>query len=327
MKAAYASFLIFCSLPVPCSAEIVTRSLQAEVRSIRTSNGPSGPESLLTAGHRFNFTVQYNTELPEGAPHGEVFGHTGSYWMIGDWTIEDGAALGLAVGFGTIGFTNDHPSWDAVRFSADQTQTFGLFGPALLTGATVVLSDATRTTLSSTDLAPLPDPTTFSAGEFALSFHDYFGDVAEPTPRTIVLGRIVSIDRNPGRALYQCKGFGAPMHQPLTLVRGGQRGLPLRANLLDEAGRPVGARLQSRPILRVLQTDGQLARQRGMSFLELDGEDGSLVLRGGQWQYALQGDAFPEAGSYLVYVTTPDQNEYVIEPQCTLEVQVVERGG
>jgi hypothetical protein len=325
MKAAFASFLVCCSLPVPCIAEIVTRSLQAEVRSVRTSNGPSGPESLLPPGHRFNLTVQYTTELPEGAPHGELLGHTGRYWMIGDWTIEDGAALGLAVGFGTIGFTNDHPSWDAVRFTADQTQTFGLFGPALLTGATVVLSDATRTALKSTDLASLPDLAAFSAGEFALSFHDYFGDVADPTPRTIVLGRIVSIDRYPDRPVYQCKGFGAPLQKPLRIVRGDSRFLPLRANLLDAQRRPVGARLLSRPILRVLQTDGRLASQRGMSFLELDGEDGSLVLRGGQWQYSLRGDAFPEAGNYLVYVASPDQNEYVIDPQCVLEVQVADR--
>jgi hypothetical protein len=62
-----------------------------------------------------------------------------------------------------------------------------------------------------------------------------------------------------------------------------------------------------------------------MSFLELDGEDGSLVLRGGQWQYSLRGDVFPEAGSYLLWISSPDQNEYVIEPQCTLEVQVVDR--
>jgi hypothetical protein len=322
MKAAFAFFVFCCSLPVPCTAEIVSRSLQAEVRSVRTSNGPSGPESILTPGHRFNFTVQYTTELPEGAPHGELLGHTGHYWMIGDWLIEDGAELGLAVSFGTIGFTNDHPSWDAVRFSADQTQTFGQLGPALLTGATVVLSDASRTALGSTDLASLPDVEAFSAGEFALSFHDYFGEGTGPTPRTVVLGRIASIDRNPDRPVYQCQGFGAPMQKPLRLARGEQRGLPLRASLSDAAQRPVGARLKSRPILRVLQTDGQLARQRGMSFLELDDEDGSLVLRGGQWQYALRGNAFPEAGTYLVYVTSPDQNEYVIEPQCLLEVQV-----
>lgn len=327
MKAAFALLALGCSLSLPCAAEIVTRTLQAEVRSIRTSNGPSGPESLLAAGHRFNFTVQYNTELPEGAPHGEVLGHTGNYWMIGDWSIEDGAALGLAVSFATIGFTDNHPSWDAVRFSADQTQTFGQFGPALLTGATVVLSDATRSALGSTGLVSLPELSAFSAGEFALSFHDYFGEGTGPTPRTIVLGRIASIDRNPGRATYACRGFGAPLRKPLRVVRGEQRLLPLRATLLDAEQRPVGARLSSRPILRVLQTDGQLARQRGMSFLELDDEVGSLVLRGGQWQYALHGDLFPEAGNYLVYVGSPDQNEYVIEPQCMLEVQVVERAG
>jgi hypothetical protein len=126
MKSAFALFVLCCSLPVPGAAEIVSRSLQAEVRSIRTSNGPSEVETLLPPGHRFSLNVQYNTEIPEGAPPGEVLGHTGSYWMIGDWLIEDGAALGLAVSFGTIGFSNDHPSWDAVRFTADQTQTFGV---------------------------------------------------------------------------------------------------------------------------------------------------------------------------------------------------------
>lgn len=324
MKTGFALLVLCCSLPVPGAAEIVTRSLQAEVRSVRTSNGPSEVESLLGPGHRFSLTVQYNTELPEGAPRGEVFGHTGSYWMLGDWSIEDGAALGLAVGFATIGFSNDHPSWDAVRFTADQTQTFGVFGPALLTGAAVVLSDSTRTALSSTDLVSLPDLAAFSAGEFALSFHDYFGAGTEPTPRSIVLGRILSIDRTPDRPVYQCRGFGAPLQRPLRIVRGVHRGLPLRASLIDEAQRPVGASLLSRPILRVLQTDGQLARQRGMSFLELDEEDASLVLRAGQWQYNLHGDAFPETGSYLLWISSPDQNEYLIEPQCILEVQVVD---
>jgi hypothetical protein len=99
--------------------------------------------------------------------------------------------------------------------------------------------------LSSTALVSLPELAAFSAGEFALSFHDYFGAGTEPIPRTIVLGRILSLDRNPDRPAYQCKGFGAPLQQPLRLVRGAQRGLPLRASLFDEAQRPIGANLLS----------------------------------------------------------------------------------
>jgi len=303
--------------PAAGSAEVVTATLDAEVSRVIVRDGPSFPATQLPVGHPLTLSLQYTTVMPEGAAGETLIGYAGHHWMIGEWLIADAGQLGVSVGFGTMSFGNDHPAWDAVRFTGDSTQVFGNYGPALLSGATVVLSDASRTALDSTHLVPLPSLEAFSNGEFALSFHDYFGDQAGATPRTLVLGRIGSLDRNPDVPELRCQGIGSA--QPLRLV--GRKPLLLRATLRDGQGGVLAGALPRAPILRVLQVDGAVA-QRGMSFLELDGEDARFVLRGGQWQYSLRAESLPGPGSYLVYLTSPDQNAWRVAPQCLVEVVV-----
>ena len=110
------------------------------------------------------------------------------------------------------------------------------------------------------------------------------------------------------------------MHRARQLrLDGGQR-LNLRATLVDAAGASVAeADLSARPIVRVLQLGGPL---RLRYVMDLPAAEVDFQFDRGRWTYTLQGASLPGAGTYLVSMTSPDQNEYVIDAQCRVEITV-----
>ena len=304
---------------LPCAAQSTGSVYDGTVTRVITRDGPSEPEGRLPVGHRIAFWLDYLIVMPEGAGDEIVVGPTGYHWMIGGWAIADDAGLGVSVNFGTLSLTNDHPRWDAARYTGDPTQVFGRYGSALLSGASAVLTDLDRNALSSTHLAPMPPMSAFDSGEFALEFRDYFSDVIGPTPRTLVLGRIDVEGRPPAGKAFGCEGFGG------VATLAAHRPLMLRASLRDAAGVPLAIDGDAlRPIVRVLQVDGQFS-QGGMGFIELDGVEPAFARRGRQWQLQLPVRAFPNLGSYLVYLASPDSDVYVVAPDCLLELTVPAR--
>ena len=299
----------------PCAAEFTGAVFDGTVTRVVTRDGPSEPEGRLPVGHRIAFFLQYRTVMPEGAGEEMVIGPTGYHWMIGEWSMADDAGLGVSVGFGTLSLTNDHPRWDAIHFTGDSTQVFGRYGSALLTGTSLVLTDPGRTALASTHLAPMPPLSAFASGEFAFAFADLFSDIAGPPwPRTLVLGRIDVDDRQPMGTAFTCEGFGG------AAALSGHRPLMLRASLRDAGGAPLSIDGDAmRPIVRVLKGWGELR------FIELDGVEPAFARHGRQWQLKLPSSAFPEPGTYFVYLTSPDSDRYVVAPDCLLELTVAAR--
>jgi len=301
----------------PCAAELTGAVFDGTVTRVITRDGPSEPEGRLPVGHRIAFSLQYQTVMPEGAGEEILIGPTGYHWMIGGWMMADDAGLGVDIGHGTLSLTNDHPRWDAARFTGDPTQVFGRYGSALLTGASVLLTDPDRNALSSTHLGPMPPLSAFDSGEFALAFQDYFSDVAGPPwPRTLVLGRIDVDGRPPLGTAFTCEGFGG------AATLSAHRPLMLRASLRNTAGEPLAIDDDAlRPIVRVLQVDGVWPRG-DLGFVELDGVEPAFARHGRQWQLQLPVRAFPNAGTYLVYLGSPDFDRYVVAPDCLLELTV-----
>jgi hypothetical protein len=300
----------------PCAAQTTGAVFDGTVTRVITRDGPSEPEGRLPVGHRIAFSLEYLTVMPEGAGQEIVIGPTGYHWMIGGWMMADDAGLGVSVNFGSLSLTNDHPRWDAARFTGDPTQVFGRYGSALLSGASAVLTDPDRSALTSTHLGPMPSLSAFDSGEFALEFRDYFSEAVGPTPRTLVLGRIDVAGRPPAGKAFSCEGFGGAA----TLAA--HRPLMLRASLNDAAGAPLAIDDDAlRPIVRVLQMDG-VSSQGGMGFIELDGVEPAFARRGRQWQLQLPVQAFSKAGTYLVYLASPDSDRYVVAPDCLLELTV-----
>jgi hypothetical protein len=260
-------------------------------------------------------TTLFPTDTPPSLPYTSLYTVPG-FWDVletggGGFGRSTGAANGASV-------TDDHPAWDALAFTAD-TETGGAqsSGETLISGAALVLSDPSRTALSSNALLPMPPFSAFASGDIAVSFltmpdeeQSFEGSGA------LVLGRVISPDDDPSTPAYRCPGFAAPAHPRVTL-RNEHRRLQLNAALTRGDGQPVGTgELVSRPIIRVLSLTG-------LSYVtSLAADDGRFSARGGRWTYTLQGDALPGPGRYLVYMSTPDSDEYVFDQLCTVEVTV-----
>jgi hypothetical protein len=312
MSAWLASILSLAAFP--CAAEWTGAVFDGTVTHVVTRDGPSETEGRLPVGHRIAFFLEYQTVLPEDAPQEIVIGPTGYHWMIGEWSMADDAGLGVSVGLGTLALTNDHPRWDAIRYTGDPTQVFGRYGDSMLMGASLVLTDPGRTALASTDLAPMPALSAFASGEFAFVFADIFAATTGPWPSTLVLGRIDVAGHPPTGTAFTCEGFGG------AAALSGRRPLMLRASLRDAGGAPLlidGDAL--RPIVRVLKVWG------GLSFIELDGVEPAFIRHGPQWQLQLPASAFPDPGTYFVYLASPDTDRYVVAPDCLVELTVAAR--
>lgn len=307
------------ALPAGAHAGIASFAFEAEVREVVVTDGPTSAGGFLKPGQRLEFTIRYETDTP-----GTVDGDTATYWLRGEWAMDFGGGQQGSAGFGTITVTDDNPAWDAITFSADPTNVFGGVGVSVLQGATMVLTDSRQTAFSSLALVPVPPFDAFTSGEFELLFIDLF---SETMGSTRVRGRIVSIDGTP-RAVYRCEGFNAPFDRAITLASGSQRVFPLQARLRDVSDAPVGpVGLLSRPVLRVLREveGGEIEVTGTIGYVGLGADDAGFVYRDGAWRLNLRGMALPEPGRYAVSMTTPDQDEYVIEPRCEARFRVLPR--
>lgn len=248
--------------------------------------------------------------LPDSDPIDSLY--TTQYQLRGNWSIDP--VHGSLNGVGAyIGVTNDHPAWDALTFSTGPASD--RIVNAHLNAVSMVLADPSRSALASTALPTSVPPAAFSNGEIAL----HYGDLFQPG-EALVLGRITGVETNPDRDTYRCRGFERPMHRARQLRLDGRQRLNLRATLVDAAGAPVvEADLTARPIVRVLQLGGPL---RLRYVMDLPAAEVDFQFDRGRWTYALHGASLPGAGTYLVSMTSPDQNEYVIDAQCRVEITV-----
>lgn len=262
------------------------------------------------------FTDLFPTDEPPSIPYTSTYIVPGSF----DLLALDGSGFAFSTGAVNIAsITNDHPGWDAVAFVADTVSSGGAHssGETVISGASLVLSDSSRTALASTALLPMPAFSAFSSGEVALRWFEMPDEeIGFQGSQSLALGRVTSIDEDPDRPAYRCEGFAPPAQRKVTLGNEHRR-LQLAATLIDSDRKALGpSNLVSRPILRVLNLGS-------FDFVtSLAADEGAFHYRGGRWTHALQAEALPGPGTYLVYLTSPDSDEYVFDQLCTVEVTV-----
>jgi len=123
----------------------------------------------------------------------------------------------------------------------------------------------------------------------------------------------------------QCEGFESPMDRGPVTVRGRNRALPLKGQLFDGDGYPVtDLDLIAPPIIQVLFS----AASSGAA-IDVTGEvlPVSLATEGNQffydedgyWHLNFKTKDYTAPGTYLLYMDTGDDTEYIIDPTCYAE--------
>ena len=119
-----------------------------------------------------------------------------------------------------------------------------------------------------------------------------------------------------------CVGFEPPMANGPVTVRGKNRALPLKAQLLDGGGTPLTpADLASAPVLQVLYDAGQGGEPEDVSDQVLPAGQGSegnqfVYTTDGKWQYNLTTKNYTAPGTYQISIVAGDDEEYLIAPAC-----------
>jgi len=119
---------------------------------------------------------------------------------------------------------------------------------------------------------------------------------------------------------YACEGFEPPMNLGAVTVRG-NRALPFKARLIDESGMELtGYDLLSPPVIQVLfqAGDDDPVDVSGDALPAGQGTDGNQFeyTSDGKWQFNLKTKNYSAAGSYIVYLASGDNAEYVVESTC-----------
>lgn len=119
-----------------------------------------------------------------------------------------------------------------------------------------------------------------------------------------------------------CVGFESPMANGPVKVRGKNRALPLKAELLDDGGAALtDAHLASTPVLQVLYDAGQGAGAVDVTDEALPAgqqTEGNqfIFTTDGKWQYNLSTKNYTAPGTYHLSIVTGDVEEYEISPSC-----------
>lgn len=99
-----------------------------------------------------------------------------------------------------------------------------------------------------------------------------------------------------------------------------QRGrtLPLKAQLLDAAGKPVTSeKLDAAPQIRLLRVDGGAEVDQSEQAAAGDfGSAGKFVFRESNWKFDLDTADFPEPGTYRAELVSGDESRYGVDPRC-----------
>ncbi|MFN2386028.1 MAG: hypothetical protein ABR576_07045 [Thermoanaerobaculia bacterium] len=117
---------------------------------------------------------------------------------------------------------------------------------------------------------------------------------------------------------YRCEGFAGPIEKQMEIPRG--RTLPLKAQLLDAAGKPVSAEpLDPPPAIRLVRLDGGTETDSSDIAAAGDfGKAGKFVFRESFWKFDLDTADFPELGTYRAELVSGDGSRYRIESPCAV---------
>jgi hypothetical protein len=123
-------------------------------------------------------------------------------------------------------------------------------------------------------------------------------------------------ERRPG-LVYRCEGFAGPIEKRMEIQRG--RTLPLKARLLDPAGKPVAEGLDPAPKIRLVKIDGGTEVEQSEVAVAGDfGKARRFVFRESYWKFDLATADFPELGTYRAEVVSGDESRYAVEPTCAV---------
>jgi Tol biopolymer transport system component len=152
---------------------------------------------------------------------------------------------------------------------------------------------------------------------------------ADGTGELIRLTNNSAVDSFPDWALipgtspvFSCVGFESPMDGGPVTVRGKNRALPHKAQLLDDYGVPVTtSTLISPPVIQVLYDSGTGGAPIDVTDDALSagqGSDGNqfVFTDEGYWQFNLKTGNYTAAGTYIITMASGDDGEYQIEPTC-----------
>ena len=118
--------------------------------------------------------------------------------------------------------------------------------------------------------------------------------------------------------VYRCDGFAGPIQKQMEIPRG--RTLPLKAQLLDAAGKPVAsAALEPAPGIRLVRLDGGSEVDASEQVASGDfGKEGRFVFRESYWKFDLATADFAEPGTYRAELVSGDDSRYRIESPCAV---------
>ena len=118
--------------------------------------------------------------------------------------------------------------------------------------------------------------------------------------------------------VYRCEGFAGPIQPRMDIARG--RTLPLKAQLLDAAGKPVTAKaLEPVPAIRLVRMDGGSEVDASEQVASGDfGKEGRFVFRESYWKFDLDTADFAEPGTYRAELVSGDESRYRIESPCAV---------
>ena len=133
------------------------------------------------------------------------------------------------------------------------------------------------------------------------------------------------ISEPPTSSRLACSGFEPPVRDTMSIT--GQRVIPLKAMLYDSSGNVVGSSgIGSAPNVAVefFPASSGTSSDLGDSVSGVGSARAGrqFVYADGKWRFNLSTRNFSNPGTYLVTMTSGDEAEYVIEPPCTVALEI-----
>lgn len=319
--------LLACGLAsASANAEEITYEFEARVVSVFSLGGTTDAQAQFNSGDTMTLLLTYETDTPPNFVNPFDAIYEGA---LVEAAIEYSNGFAFIAHDGYLKVTDGYPSWDSISWEArdqgivDQIDA-PTVGDAKLVDAASSLVDTTKTALTSKALIPLPPFSAFTGSYLNLVFLPADGSGGRAT---YVNGRITSLDRVITRPTYSCSGFRSPMDDHPVTIRKFNRALPLKASLAAADGSAVvGASVVARPVVSVTYTAvGGIEAVDVTSetaYVGLGEAGAAFVFEDGEWRYNLKGQQISAPGTYMVTMTSPDQNEYVIDPACVTSIVV-----
>jgi hypothetical protein len=123
---------------------------------------------------------------------------------------------------------------------------------------------------------------------------------------------------------YVCLGFDPPLASgPVTVKK--NRVLPLKAQLLDSNNNPItDVDISVSPVIQIIFTPevGPAEDVTGDALASGQGTEGNQFVFNpgdGKWHFNLKTKNYTAPGTYMVFLESGDESEYVVDPFCVAE--------